>query len=63
MKKKLRPLGNILLDMEDLLQEMTDDHDLQWGDVLFLVYGWLQVHAPKAKEEYLDGSSPRLKYD
>ena len=59
---KRRALGDVLLDLEPLLEELTDSHDLQWSDVLFLVYGWLQVHKPEAQEEYLDGSSPVMYY-
>ena len=61
--EQLRPLGDITLDMEKLLVEMTDQHELQWGEVLSLVYSWLSVHAPQAREEYTDGSgSPIFQY-
>lgn len=61
--KKVRPLGQITADMELLLQEMTDIHELQYGEVLVLVYSWLEVHAPHAKEVYVkDGSSPTFFY-
>lgn len=61
--KQLRPMGCITLDMEKLLEEMTGDHDLQWGEVLGLVHTWLSVHAPQAQEEYTDGSaSPDFYY-
>lgn len=60
--KKVRPLGIVLLELETVLNEMVD-HDLQWADVLFIVYGWLQVHNPDGKEIYEDGSSPVLKYE
>jgi len=61
-KKKIRPTGKILLDMEPLLEELVDDHDLQWYDVLFLILGWLMVHRPSAQEEYLDGTRPVFYY-
>lgn len=48
--------------MEPLLEELVDDHDLQWYDVLFLVLGWLMVHRPHAQEEYKDGSKPVFYY-
>lgn len=51
-----------MLDMELLLTELTVVHDLQWGDVLYLVYSWLTVHAPEAREEYTDGSNPIFYY-
>lgn len=60
--KKVRPIGKILLDLEKILGEMIDSHDLQWYDVLFLVYGWLMVHRPDAQEEYTDGSKPVFYY-
>lgn len=44
--------------MEPLLEELVDDHDLQWYDVLYNIYGWLSVHRPEAREEYLDGTNP-----
>lgn len=61
-KKKIRPTGKILLDMEPLLEELVDDHDLQWYDILFLVLGWLMVHRPDAQEQYLDGTKPVFFY-
>ena len=30
----MRPLGTITYDLEDIITEMIDDHDLQWGEVL-----------------------------
>jgi hypothetical protein len=65
MKKKLRPMGKVTLDLEKILQEMTDPdgHDLQHGEVLHLVLSWLQIHAPHAQETYTaDGSHPTLYY-
>lgn len=55
-------MGRIMFDMEDLITEMVEDHDLQWGDVLALVKGYLEVHMPGAQEEYLDNSSPVFYY-
>lgn len=65
MKKsdKIKPLGKLLLDLEKILLEMVDEHELQYGDILNLVYGYLEVHAPGAKEIYEDdGSSPEFYY-
>lgn len=59
----LRPLGDILLDMEPLLIEMCDQHELQWGDVLGLVFSYMQIHLPGAQETYSeDGSHPIMYY-
>lgn len=55
-------MGEILLDMEKLLLEMVDSHDLQWGDILNLVLGYLMVHCPGAQEKYTKGGSPEFYY-
>lgn len=60
---KIRPMGKITADMELLLDEMIEDHDLQWHEILYLVYGWLKVHRPDAQEVYTDdGKSPEFYY-
>jgi len=64
-KKKLRPMGQITQDLENLLLEMTDaeGHDLQHGETIALVFNWLIVHAPHARETYTaDGSHPVMFY-
>lgn len=59
----MRPLGEILLDMETLLDEMIDEHQLQCGDILNLVHGHLQIHRQDAMEVYEeDDSSPVFSY-
>ena len=62
MKKKIRPLGHITTDLENVLEEAIDNHDLQCGEVMALVYNWIRVHRPSAVEEYLDGSQPVFFY-
>jgi hypothetical protein len=59
---KLRPLGSILLDLEPILEEMIDKHDLQKSDVIALVSGWIDAHRPDCREEYEDGTFPVLFY-
>lgn len=61
-KKQLRPMGCITLELEKLLEEMTEDHDLQWGEVLGLVHTWLQIHAPQAQEEYVGSNNSPVFY-
>lgn len=58
----MRKIGDILLDMEDLLTELALDHECQWGDILSLVHIYLMVHHPEAREEYLDGTNPEFYY-
>lgn len=59
---KLRPLGHILLDLEDVLTEMIELHELQKGDVLSLVNSYIDVHHPDCIEEYEDDTHPEFKY-
>ena len=59
----IRPLGAITDDLEPLILEMTEQHEMQWHEVLGLVHAYLQVHCPTAQEFYTeDGSSPRYYY-
>lgn len=55
-------MGTILLEMEPLIQEMMDGHDLQHGDFLGLMDHYLLIHYPGHKEQYLDGTVPVLSY-
>lgn len=57
LRMKIRPLGSIMLEMELLISEMVEDHDLQWSDILALVFGYLMAHFPDAREEYEDDDS------
>lgn len=61
-KKTIRPLGQIFLDLEVLIDEAIEDHELQWGDLIWWLFGHLRIHRPDAQEEYLDGTHPVLKY-
>lgn len=60
--KKIRPLGDITCDLEDILLEMSHEHGLQWGEVLHLIYGYLAIHCPDGQEEYTDGGHPEFYY-
>lgn len=51
---KRRPLGKILLDLEILIDEAVDGHELQFGDLLYWLYGHLKIHRPDAQEVYTD---------
>ena len=61
-KPRLRKCGDVLLDMEPLLLELAIGHDLQMGDILNLVRGYLEVHMPGCREEYEDGTTPIFYY-
>lgn len=60
MKKK-QPIGDILLELEVVLDKMYDQ-GMQLGDVLGIVLLQTQAHRQDAIEEYEDGSHPILKY-
>lgn len=62
MKKKLRPLGAITSELEPLLLEMTQLHEMQVHEVLGIVHAYLMVHCPGAFEEYEDGSGSPVFY-
>jgi hypothetical protein len=62
MKKNKRKFGDILLDLEEVLDEMIDDHDVQWSDILSLIHSHLVVHRPDAQEEYTEGGNPVFYY-
>lgn len=48
-------------DMEELLFELHIGHDMQHGEVLYLINGWQKIHVPKQVEVYEDdGTSPVL---
>lgn len=55
---KIRPVGDIIGDLEHLLDELYVGHDMQHGDVLALILGFSKSHYPHAEEEYVDGTSP-----
>jgi hypothetical protein len=63
---KLRPFGEIMLDMEKLLFELhghpdEGGHDMQHGEVLYAINGWQKIHVPDQIETYeKDGKHPVL---
>ena len=61
-KRKIRPVGQILLEIEVLVNELFDDHHYQWGDWLWNQFGWLKIHRPDDQEEYEDGGNPEFHY-
>lgn len=59
----MRPSGQILLDLEDLYEELIDQHEWQSTDILFNALGWCEVHRPESIPVYTkDGTSPVLSY-
>lgn len=62
-RKRIRPLGDIVSDLEELVFEMVDDHDLQRGSILAVVKDYIDVHCPGAIEQYEeDNTSPLYFY-
>lgn len=60
-KIKNRKIGDILLDLEEIIDEM-DEAGLQLGDVLALVKSHIEIHNPSMVEEYTDGTRPIYYY-
>lgn len=54
-------MGDILLEHEVVMQKFIKQ-GLQWGDILNLARGYLEVHAPEAREEYTSGGHPVFYY-
>lgn len=58
----MRALGRITDDLENLIAEMIDDHEMQWGEIFNIIRGYLEIHRPDAQESYEDGASPTFYY-
>lgn len=58
----MRKLGDITSDLEVLLLEMVDDHEMQQGEILNLIRGYLEIHCPHAREVYADDDSSPVFY-
>lgn len=61
-KPPKRTVGEIFLALEEMLDELIDDHGFQWGDILWWVFGHLKIHRPDAREKYLEGGHPKFDY-
>lgn len=61
-KLKVRDMVDILLDMEKLLFELHEGHELQHGEVLALIHVWQTIHVYESIETYEDGSHPEFYY-
>lgn len=62
MGKSIRPLGDITLDLEPLINEMVNDHELQKGEILALINVYLDIHHPECIEKYVEGGQPVFYY-
>lgn len=58
----MKPMGELTGELEIILEQMVDEHDLQHGEVLALVHMWLMVHRPGARECYVEGGHPTFYY-
>lgn len=59
----MRPAGQIYLELEELFDELVDEHEMQAGDLIHWLHGHLQIHRPDCFEEYVvDGRKPVLYY-
>lgn len=55
---KLEPMGDIMHELEAVIDKMAKSHDLQKGEVMTLVSQYMDTHYPGSVEEYNDGSTP-----
>ena len=51
----MRPLGKITDDMEKLMLEMIDEHDMQAYEIMGIIWSWMVAHRPVALDYYTDG--------
>lgn len=61
-KAKIQPLGDLHLELEAVVQKIMDQHNIQWSDMIWNLYGYLEAHYPGHRETYLDGTHPVLYY-
>jgi hypothetical protein len=61
-KTKIRPMGQILLDLEEVIQKLCYKHDFKWGSILWTVRIILELDCPNAQEQYISGGSPVFYY-
>lgn len=59
---KRESVGEILLQIEVLVNKLFDQHGFQWGDWLWNQFGWLRIHRPGDREEYVEGGHPVFFY-
>ena len=63
MKKNKETIGDVLLELEIVLDKMCN-HGLQLGDILALAWVHIWVHRKDAVEVFKsDGSHPVFKYE
>lgn len=62
MKKTIRPMGQITEDLEKILIEMCDDHELQSYEIHGIIDHWFPIHFESAIPTYEDGTQPALSW-
>lgn len=50
----MRPVGQITDELEPLLYELCEDHEMQRHEILGMIDYWIRYHYPGAIEEYED---------
>lgn len=55
---KLSKMGDIMHELEAVIDKMSKGHDLQKGEVMALVSRYIDTHYPDSIEEYHDGTAP-----
>lgn len=54
----MKTMGDVMFDVEALLDDMITKHDLQRHEILALIDHHIIVHHPGAIEEYENGTTP-----
>lgn len=54
----MNKMGDIGFIIEDGVDQMVKDHDMQKGEILNHINGYIDIHYPGAIEEYQDETSP-----
>lgn len=49
-------------NIEPLLLEMTEEHKMQWYEILNIIKGYLEVHCLESRETYNDETHPVMYY-
>lgn len=57
-QRRVRKFGEICSDYDFVIEKMVNSHGMTKWQILSMVYNYLFVHCPEAREEYVDGGHP-----
>ena len=50
---KIERFGDLMHELEAVVEKMIKQHDMQHGEILHAVNGYLQTHFPDHREDYV----------